>query len=37
MSHVQYKGSDAIKEYLLEGNEISHGSHASVWCSKSEC
>ena len=23
MAHVQYKGSDAIKEYLLEGNEIS--------------
>ena len=23
MANVQYKGSDAIKEYLLEGNEIS--------------
>ena len=23
MAHVQYKGSDAIKEYLLEGYEIS--------------
>ena len=23
MAHVQYKGSDAIKEYLLAGHEIS--------------